>query len=202
MLDKNLSTIVLGSLVAVSFLVTPANCDKCCLSEMMNMDNMKSIFVTSGYTNVKAISNTCDEFSLSGDMSGFTSTQTWKALDNNAVEFITTMSASGTVIPVGDVVTPDFCNTATKNGARNIPAANPHLFTSSIFHGQLNIVFNNPSHSAHIKIFNAQGIIVAERNNISECQYAWKPIGLSQGFYVIRVVTRENTQAQKVIFSN
>ena len=202
MLNKNLSAIVLGSLIAVSFLVTPANCDKCCLSGMMNMDNMKSILVSSGYTNVKAISNTCDEFSLSGDKSGFTSTQTWKALDNNAVEYITTMSASGTVIPVGDVTTPDFCNTATKKGAFNSTAANPHLSISSIFQGQINLVFNNPSQSAHIEVFNAQGIIVAERNNIRECQYAWKPISLSKGLYIIRVVTHENTQTQQVIFSN
>ena len=199
-LTKNRYTITLGALLAVTFLTAPAQCDKCCLSTMMNIETMKSIWVNVGYTNVQTISNTCDLFSYSGTRYGIIYTTTYKALDNNAVETSLTMTSSGQIIPVSDTTSPDFCNTATKKGTLNVPASNQRVSFSGIFHGQVKVVFDNPSRSAHIRIFNARGVKVNEQSNVREAEYAWTPASLIQGLYVINVVTRENTVTQQVLY--
>jgi hypothetical protein len=167
---------------------------------MMNIETMKTIWINAGYTDVQTVSNTCDLFSYSGARYGIIYTTTYKALDNNAVETILTMTSSGQIIPVSDATSQDFCTTAVKKSTINIPAVNLPHFKPSIFHGRINVVFNNPSQSAHIKIFNAQGTMVAEQNTIREAQYAWTPTGINQGLYVINIVTRENTQTRQVIY--
>lgn len=192
------SGLVRSAFVALMISAAPGFGSNCCLSTIYNIETFKAILTSSGYTNVQTISNTCDRIAWSGTlMSVITLTYDYRLINTNDMEVTITTTTAGVPNSVKDT-TEDICIIAAEKG---LPREMVGLFSfPNPFQGTVGLTFPNPAGRADIRIFGADGAMVAEYRGVTESRFDWTPRNLPQGIYYVKISLKDRTLGQRVYF--
>ena len=179
---------------------------QCCLTTMFGTDSLKQMLESMGYTNVTlSPNNSCSYYSLSGQMviGQYTMTMQYKFQVVNTTDLKMTITVSSTMPgyppTTVDTTMADYCSINVEKGAGPAKGLYPLSAMPNPFSSQISLDFVNPEGRAVLEVFDVKGARVYEMRNIRDSRLTWRPSGLKQGIYLVRVTVSGKAYHKQII---
>lgn len=195
-----LSAIVIFTLSSAGF------GQQCCLTTMFGTDSLKQMLESMGYTNVTlSPNNSCTYYSLSGQMAvgpyTMTMQYTFQVVNTDDLKMTITMTSTMPGYPptTMDTTMADYCSISVEKDAGPEKAPCPLSAMPNPFNSQVSLDFVNPEGKAALEVFDVKGARVYEVRDIRDSRFTWRPSGLKQGIYLVRVTVSGKAYHKQII---